>query len=245
MRLGPKSLNSCHFQLEFGEEDDVDAARAKLKEWVLESGYDETFVFEIEEYNEIEEFSNSSAMDEKSDAENSQQVDEATEQSETTETDKVENIVDDKIEKVEEKAIKVPEEKAEEEKEPENEKAEEKVDEPAETVEEKTSQEIEKPVSKEAMETDATEKEDNQAEDKIDEREPQSQVLDEEMPEILDHSDDSNDMFKEAGGGGEFEDVLELDYGEDDLIENKEPKTQTPEPSSSEPPEPVSGDFIF
>ena len=46
-------------KLEFGEEDDVDAARAKLKEWVLESGYDENYEFNIEDtINDIEEFSN-------------------------------------------------------------------------------------------------------------------------------------------------------------------------------------------
>merc|ERR1711892_695775 len=58
-------LENRRLQLEPGDDDDVNAARAKLKEWILESGYEDTYQFEFDEFvdNEVEEFSDSPKQD--------------------------------------------------------------------------------------------------------------------------------------------------------------------------------------
>ena len=188
-----------YFQLEFGDEDDIDAARAKLKEWILESGYDDSYEFELAEFDDnVDEFSNSAS--------------ETQESTVGSQKDQDKEIVNEKAEETEEK------EKKEEDHSPEKEATE---DEKMDTEEGKTV----------VVEEPEAENEEPQAD-----KEPE--------PEMMEDSGDSNDLFKEAVSGeviADDTDILELDYGEDDLNESKAAsRVPTPEPKSVQPVEPVS-----
>jgi len=183
-------LENRRLQLEPGDDDDVNAARAKLKEWILESGYEDTYQFEFDEFvdNEVEEFSDSPKQDSEPEPE------------------------EEKAEEMETEEIKELEKELEKEPEDEKEMEEKEMEEEKEIEEEKEKEE-----------------------DKVE----------------LDESNESNDLFKEAATGNvinEEADVLELDYGDDDLDENKgndTPKRLSPEPPMTMPttqPEPISDD---
>ena len=90
-------LESRRLQLEPGDDDDVDAARAKLKEWILESGYEESYQFEFDEFvdNEVEEFSDSPKHE-------SEAEEEKAEEMETEEVKEIEQEKKDEDEEEEE-----------------------------------------------------------------------------------------------------------------------------------------------
>merc|ERR1711935_229891 len=93
-------LENRRLQLEPGDDDDVNAARAKLKEWILESGYEDTYHFEFDEFvdNEVEEFSDSPKQDSEPEPE-----EEKAEGMETEEIKELEKEIEEEKEKEEDK----------------------------------------------------------------------------------------------------------------------------------------------